>query len=93
MPIDFAALEPLPLRRQRDKLDRERLAQSAHLAKCAKHKGLNHWRNWERRKMLAKAKTDGLAKIEAKKPALTRYADEVRRYWRGDRPDMPSKPG
>lgn len=92
MPIDFSTLEPLPLRRQRDKMDRERLAAVAHRAKCAKHKGRNHWRNWERRKMLAKAKADGLAKVEAKKPALARYSDEVRRYWRGERPDLPAKP-
>lgn len=42
--------------------------------------------------MLAKAKSEGLARAEAKKPALARYGDEVRRYWRGERDDMPAKP-
>lgn len=90
--IDLSALEPLPLRRQRDKMDRERLADIAHRKKRAKHKGRNHWRNWERRKMLAQAKAERGAKLDAKKPAMARYSDEVRRFWRGERGDMPVKP-
>ena len=90
--IDWKNLEPLPLRRQRDAAERERLADAARRAKCAKHKGRNHWANWARRKMIADAKKEARAKLEAKKPALKRYSAEVRNYWRGLRDDMPSKP-
>lgn len=90
--IDLSSLEPLPLRRQRDKMDRERLADIAHRKKCATHKGRNHWRNWEHRKMLAQKKAERAAKLDTKKPAMARYGDEVRRFWQGERDDMPAKP-
>ena len=44
--------------------DRETLAEIAYRKKCAKHKGRNHWLNWERRQM-AKAKADAAMKAQA----------------------------
>lgn len=81
--------EPLPLRRQKDRFDRERLAEAALKKKCAKHKGRNHWRNWERRKM-AREKAEAKAPVIAKAVAAARrYHAEVRSYWRGLRADHP----
>lgn len=72
--------------------DRETLAEAAHRKKCAKHKGRNHWRNWERRLML-KEKREAQAKItERKLSAYFDYRKQVRKYWQGSRPDMPKKP-
>ena len=87
--IDFANLQPLPLRRQKEACDRERLAEAAHRKKCAKHKGRNHWRNWERRKMalakIAEGKIAGAKWLAARR----RHVDQVRAYWEGLRSDHP----
>jgi hypothetical protein len=87
----FVAAQMVSARR-RDPNDRERLAAAALAAKRAKHKGRNHWRNWERRQMAAEKRWASLAKVEKRKAAFGRYVEEVRAYWRGDRPDLPAKP-
>lgn len=90
--IDFKTLQPLPLRRQRDAQDRERLAAVKETRERAKHKGRNHWQNWKRRHM-AKAKVDaGKALQSVQKSAFSTHLAEVRAYWAGDRPDYPEKP-
>jgi len=89
--IDWNKLGPLPLRRQTDPASRERLAAASLAKKSAKHKGRNHWRNWERRQMAKAARAVGAAKQAAKRPAMRRYLAEVRAYWGGERADMPSK--
>lgn len=89
--IDWSNLEPLP-RKPRDPHGRERLAAVSHTRKAAKHKGRNHWKNWERRQM-ARAKREA-AEAGAKKAAAKygRYIDAVRAYWRGEIDAHPAKP-
>lgn len=90
--IDWKNLEPLPLKRQRDTRDRERLAENAHRKRAAKHKGRNHWANWERRQMLAAKKAEGKKHGEKRQQVFRAYAAAVREYWRGLRTDHPAKP-
>lgn len=72
--------------------DRETLAEITHRKKCAKHKGRNHWRNWERRQM-AKAKADAAKKTQVSKTEkLKLYHMKVRAYWLGLRDDLPRMP-
>lgn len=78
--------------RKRDPLDRERVAAAALARSRAKHKGRNHWRNWERRQMALEARRNALSTAATKKARFERYCDEVRSFWRGLRPDHPSKP-
>ncbi len=91
MPDRFVAAQ-MVASRHRDPTDRERVAAAALAKSRAKHKGRNHWRNWERRKMAAEARKVALAKVEVKKAAFGRYCDEVRVYWLGGRHDHPEKP-
>lgn len=79
--IDLANMEVLPSRRQRDKMDRERLADAAHRKACAKHKGRNHWRNWERRMMALAAAAERRIKAARSDAARKRYGEQVRAYW------------
>lgn len=81
--IDWKNLQPLPLRRQRDRQDRERLAEFSHRRRCAKHKGRNHWKNWERRQIEAEKRAKALAKVELKVAAHRRHVEAVRAYWAG----------
>ena len=84
MPINWNNLEPLPLKRQRDAGDRERLAAVAHRNACAKHKGRNHWRNWERRAMISEKKAAAKVKAAVKLAAHHRHTERVRLYWLGE---------
>lgn len=87
--IDWKTLAPLPLRRQKDALDRERLADAALKKKQAKHKGRNHWRNWERRQM-AKIAADKKQPMRDKaKVAHERYKSAVRAFWNGEIDEHP----
>jgi hypothetical protein len=86
--IDWKNLESLPLKRQLG-LDREHLAAVSHTRKAAKHKGRNHWRNWERRQMTKAKKTEAAKRDLAKQPSLARYRDAVRAYWRGEADQHP----
>jgi hypothetical protein len=81
--IDWKNLQPLPLSRQKDALDRERLAEIAHRKRCAKHRGRNHWRNWERRKMAAEQRKIATDKLAKSKAQHKRHVDLVRDYWAG----------
>ena len=66
---------------------------AAALAKSrAKHKGRNHWRNWERRLMAAEARRAAEEKTARKAATWARYRDEVRAFWRSARSDHPAKP-
>lgn len=88
-PRTFAPMEPLVTCRERDANDRERLAEASHRKRCAKHKGRNHWRNWERRRM-AQLKAERMAPvIERAKAAHGRYRDAVRAFWSGERETHP----
>jgi len=87
--IDFENLQPLPLRPQKDARDRERLAEAAHRKKCAKHKGRNHWRNWERRQMALAKIAEGKAKTAKWLADRRRHVDQVRAFWEGLRADHP----
>ena len=78
--------------RRRDPLDRERLADASHRKKCAKHKGRNHWRNWERRQMAAEKRAAAEAKTAIRQRVWTAYVEQVRAYWSGDRSDLPGRP-
>lgn len=86
--LDFLAKQLIGPRRC-DPMDRERLAEIAHRKRCAKHKGRNHWRNWERRRMAREKAADGKAKADRSRHARERYIDEVRAFWLGLRPDHP----
>lgn len=89
--IDWKNLEPLP-RKRRDGSDRERLAEISHTRKAAKHKGRNHWRNWERRQM-AKAKREAAeTKVSKAQAKAARYIEAVKAYWRGEIDQHPSLP-
>lgn len=90
--MDFIDQQLVGPRRARDLNERERLAEAAHRRACAKHKGRNHWRNWERRRALAVAKKVADAKVELKAVRYARYTDAVRDYWRGLRDAHPGKP-
>lgn len=90
--IDWKNLEPLPVKRQRDARDRERLAEVAHRKRAAKHKGRNHWANWERRQMLAAKKAEGKKRGDKRHAIFRAYVVGVREYWGGLRPDCPVKP-
>lgn len=89
--MDFVACQ-MVAPRKRNGLDRERLAAISHTQKAAKHKGRNHWRNWERRKMAAEKRKAALAKVEKRNAAFVRYVEATRAYWRGERPDLPGRP-
>lgn len=82
--------EPLPLRRQKDTQDRERLAEAAHRKRCAKHKGRNHWRNWERRKMLEEKKKKAKIAKGVIDAARSRYLKASRAYWSGESDSHPT---
>jgi hypothetical protein len=88
MDIDWNNPPALPVRRK-DKTDRERLAKASHLKKTAKHRGRNHWKNWERRHV-AKTKA-GLAKKCSNKnlSSLRKFRDAVRAYWNGEKDEHP----
>ncbi|HEY9219565.1 MAG TPA: hypothetical protein VIO94_16070 [Phenylobacterium sp.] len=90
--MDFIDAQMIGPRRKRDTQDRERLAEIAHRKSCAKHKGRNHWRNWERRRMAAEARKAALIAAASRSAKLSRYTEEVRAYWHGERSDMPGKP-
>lgn len=79
-------------RPRREDRGRERLAEFSFCRAKAKHKGRNHWRNWERRMMAAAKKSKAKAKAEKRAVEVSGYLDEARSYWRGDRPDLPAKP-
>ena len=69
--------------------DREALAEVTHRKRCAKHKGRNHWRNWERR-LMAKEKREAADKSHQIKMAkINRHVEQVRAYWMGLRDDLP----
>lgn len=87
--FDLATLQPIPTRRQRDARDRERLAEAAHRKHCAKHKGRNHWRNWERRMMERAQAAEATIKNAMKDAAKFRHVAQVRAYWSGAREDHP----
>jgi hypothetical protein len=86
--IDWNNLSELP-RKIRDPHDRERLAQAALAKKAAKHKGRNHWRNWERRKMALDAKRAAAARNDKKLAKVRAHKDQVRAYWSGLRDEHP----
>ena len=64
-------------------MDRERLAENSLRRKAAKHKGRNHWANWERRMM--KQATQKSHKIAAAISLAKRrkFLAQARQYWRG----------
>lgn len=89
--IDWNNLEPLP-RKRCDGLTREHLAAVSFTRKAAKHKGRCHLSN-QKRRQAARAKKEAAEKTAAKTAArYGRYIDQVRAYWRGERPDHPSAP-
>lgn len=90
--IDFQNLEPLPLRRQKDPSDRERLAEASFKKKAAKHKGRPHFHAYQKRQREAAAKAEAVACAEKTARRYGRYIEEVRAYWAGLRPDHPPKP-
>lgn len=85
----FLSLQ-LPSVRRREVNDRERLADAAHRKQCAKHKGRNHWRNWERRKMAADASREAKAKADKAVQRVKAHHAEVAAYWRGERESHPT---
>jgi hypothetical protein len=89
--LEFLAQQMVSPRR-RDPNDRERLAEAAHRKRCAKHKGRNHWANWERRQMAAEKRAAAEAKTEKRQRAWAAYVEQVRAYWSGDRRDLPRRP-
>jgi hypothetical protein len=75
--------DTLPIKRQRDVMDRERLAMNSLKRKAAKHKGRNHWRNWERRQMAEAKKRASAITNATKLSAAAKILDQTRDYWRG----------
>lgn len=69
--------------------DRERLAEIAHRKRCAKHKGRNHWRNWERRRMALEKKRAAEIAVAKQMAADRRFMEAARSYWRGEREAHP----
>ncbi len=90
--IDFQNLEPLPLRRQKDRNDRERLADASFKKKAAKHKGRNHFHAYQKRQREAIKAVERAARAEKTARTYAGYVEAVRAYWAGLRPDHPAKP-
>lgn len=81
--IDFSSLEPLPVNRQKDLQDRERLAHASAEKKKAHHKGRNHFHAWQKR-LAAKMRRYAEKKTKVQKQsARDKFHAAVRAYWSG----------
>lgn len=89
--MDFVACQ-MVAPRKRTELDRERLAAVAHSRAAAKHKGRNHWRNWERRQMAAEKRRAAMEKLTVKQSVFDRYKRAARAYWAGETEAHPRMP-